>query len=172
MTAVRIGDVNGNGLAEIFVTSVRDGPRSFVLEWTDGNLGVVQADLRYFLSIFPSSDGTPRLVGQASSGGSWPFAGERYPLVHRDGRSVSPTPEGMRFFDSVVGAIDDLDARLILELQEELTATEGRIAFARQAYNDSVMDYNTLRESFPNNLFAGWFNFRAAELLEQAAAHE
>ena len=40
------------------------------------------------------------------------------------------------------------------------------MAFARQAYNDSVMDYNTLRESFPNNFIAGWFAFRAAELLE------
>ena len=54
----------------------------------------------------------------------------------------------------------------MMQLSEELTTTENKVAFARQAYNDSVMDYNTLRESFPNNLFAGWFNFRAAELLE------
>ena len=54
----------------------------------------------------------------------------------------------------------------MMQLSEELTATENKVAFSRQAYNDSVMDYNTLRESFPNNLIAGWFNFRAAELLE------
>jgi LemA protein len=54
----------------------------------------------------------------------------------------------------------------MMQLSEELTTTENKVAFARQAYNDSVMDYNTLRESFPNNFFAGWFNFRAAELLE------
>ena len=54
----------------------------------------------------------------------------------------------------------------MMQLSEELTTTENKVAFARQAYNDSVMDYNTLRESFPNNLFAGWFNFQAAELLE------
>ncbi len=54
----------------------------------------------------------------------------------------------------------------MMQLSEELTTTENKVAFSRQAYNDSVMDYNTLRESFPNNLFAGWFNFRAAELLE------
>jgi len=54
----------------------------------------------------------------------------------------------------------------MMQLSEELTTTENKVAFARQAYNDSVMDYNTLRESFPNNLFAGWFSFRAAELLE------
>ncbi len=54
----------------------------------------------------------------------------------------------------------------MMQLSEELTTTENKVAFARQAYNDSVMDYNTLRESFPNNLFAGWFNFLAAELLD------
>jgi LemA protein len=54
----------------------------------------------------------------------------------------------------------------MMQLSEELTTTENKVAFARQAYNDSVMDYNTLRESFPNNLFAGWFNFQAAELLD------
>lgn len=54
----------------------------------------------------------------------------------------------------------------MMQLSEELTTTENKVAFARQAYNDSVMEYNTLRESFPNNLFAGWFNFQEAELLE------
>ena len=54
----------------------------------------------------------------------------------------------------------------MMQLSEELTTTENKVAFARQAYNDSVMDYNTLRESFPNNFIAGWFNFNEAELLE------
>jgi len=54
----------------------------------------------------------------------------------------------------------------MMQLSEELTTTENKVSFARQAYNDSVMVYNTLRESFPNNFFAGWFNFKAAELLE------
>ncbi len=54
----------------------------------------------------------------------------------------------------------------MMQLSEELTTTENKVAFARQAYNDSVMQYNTLRESFPNNFFAGWFSFLAAELLE------
>lgn len=54
----------------------------------------------------------------------------------------------------------------MMQLSEELTTTENKVSFARQAYNDSVMVYNTLRESFPNNLFAGWFSFKAAELLE------
>ncbi len=54
----------------------------------------------------------------------------------------------------------------MMQLSEELTTTENKVAFARQAYNDSVMNYNTLRESFPNNFFAAWFSFLAAELLE------
>ncbi len=64
-------------------------------------------------------------------------------------------------------AYPDLKANQnMMQLSEELTTTENKVAFARQAYNDSVMDYNTLRESFPNNFFAGWFAFRPAELLE------
>lgn len=54
----------------------------------------------------------------------------------------------------------------MMQLSEELTSTENRVAFARQAFNDSVMSYNILRESFPNNLIAGTFNFQPAQLLE------
>ena len=64
-------------------------------------------------------------------------------------------------------AYPDLKANQnMMQLSEELTTTENKVAFARQAYNDSVMDYNTLRESFPNNFVAGWFAFKPAELLE------
>ena len=52
----------------------------------------------------------------------------------------------------------------MMQLTEELTSTENKISFARQAYNDSVMVYNTDREVFPSNLVAGMFNFSAAEL--------
>jgi LemA protein len=52
----------------------------------------------------------------------------------------------------------------MMQLTEELTSTENKISFARQAYNDSVMVYNTDREVFPSNLVAGMFNFAAAEL--------
>jgi LemA protein len=52
----------------------------------------------------------------------------------------------------------------MMQLTEELTSTENKISFARQAYNDSVMVYNTDREVFPSNLIAGMFNFSAAEL--------
>jgi LemA protein len=52
----------------------------------------------------------------------------------------------------------------MMQLTEELTSTENKISFARQAYNDSVMTYNTDREVFPSNLIAGTFNFGPAEL--------
>jgi LemA protein len=62
-------------------------------------------------------------------------------------------------------AYPDLKANQnMMQLTEELTSTENKISFARQAYNDSVMTYNTDREIFPSNLIAGTFNFAPAEL--------
>ena len=62
-------------------------------------------------------------------------------------------------------AYPDLKANQnMMQLTEELTSTENKISFARQAYNDSVMTYNTNREVFPSNLIAGTFNFQPAEL--------
>src|SRR5438093_8148276 len=52
----------------------------------------------------------------------------------------------------------------MMSLMEELTSTENKVSFARQAYNDSVMTYNTRREVFPTNLIANTFNFGSAEL--------
>ncbi|WP_017715243.1 LemA family protein [Kamptonema formosum] len=67
-------------------------------------------------------------------------------------------------------AYPDLKAdRTMTQLMEELTSTENKVAFARQAFNDAVTLYNTKREVFPSNLIAGSFNFSAAELLEEAA---
>jgi LemA protein len=60
----------------------------------------------------------------------------------------------------------------MLALQEELTSTENKVAFARQGYNDSVMTYNTGREVFPNSIFAGMFGFGAAELLQATESVE
>ena len=60
----------------------------------------------------------------------------------------------------------------MLALQEELTSTENKVAFARQGYNDSVMEYNVKRESFPGNIFAQTFGFGAAELLQATESAE
>jgi LemA protein len=60
----------------------------------------------------------------------------------------------------------------MMQLTEELTSTENKIAFARQAYNDSVMQYNTSRETFPNVVLAGMFGFLPAELFHVDDAAE
>ncbi|HEY9808520.1 MAG TPA: LemA family protein [Halomicronema sp.] len=67
-------------------------------------------------------------------------------------------------------AYPDLKAdSTMTQLMEELTSTENRIAFARQAFNDAVTIYNTKREVFPSNLIATSFNFKEANLLEEVA---
>lgn len=54
----------------------------------------------------------------------------------------------------------------VSELQEELTTTENKVAFARQAFNDAVMSYNTACQSFPSNVVANTFSFRESEFLD------
>jgi LemA protein len=77
-----------------------------------------------------------------------------------------------RFF-GLMEAYPDLKANQnMLALQEELTSTENKVAFARQAYNDAVMTYNTAREVFPNNLVAGFGNFPPAELFQVSAPEQ
>src|SRR5256884_2041116 len=62
-------------------------------------------------------------------------------------------------------AYPDLKANTtMMSLMEELTSTENKVSFARQAYNDAVMTYNTRREVFPTNFIANTFNFEPAEL--------
>src|SRR5262245_22016395 len=68
---------------------------------------------------------------------------------------------------AVAEAYPDLKANQnMMQLSEELTTTENKVAFARQAFNDSVMSYNNGREVFPNSVIAGMFGFLAAQLLE------
>lgn len=54
----------------------------------------------------------------------------------------------------------------MMQLSEEITTTENKVAFARQAFNDAVMMFNNLREQFPSNYIANWFQFKPAQLLE------
>lgn len=64
-------------------------------------------------------------------------------------------------------AYPDLKAnQTMMQLSEELTTTENKVAFARQAYNDGVMSYNNAREIFPNNFVSSTFDFQAMKLLE------
>lgn len=71
-----------------------------------------------------------------------------------------------RFF-ALAEAYPDLKANQTMQqLTEQLSSTENRVAFARQAYNDAVMSYNIKRESAPNNIIANNFGFKAAQMLE------
>jgi LemA protein len=73
----------------------------------------------------------------------------------------------MTRFMALSEAYPDLKANANMQqLTEELTSTENRIAFARQAYNDNVMDYNNKREMFPSSIIAGMFNFAPAQMFE------
>ena len=74
-----------------------------------------------------------------------------------------------RFF-ALAESYPDLKANQnMLSLQEELTSTENKVAFSRQAYNDAVMTYNTARESFPDTIIAGMTGFGPAQLFELEA---
>ena len=70
-------------------------------------------------------------------------------------------------------AYPDLKANQnMLALQEELTSTENKVAFARQSFNDAVTSYNTGIEKFPNNLVAGMTGFAPAQLFEAESPKE
>ena len=74
---------------------------------------------------------------------------------------------------AVAEAYPDLKANQnMMQLTEELSSTENRVAFARQAYNDSVMVYNTECQKFPSNVIAGVFGFEEAALFEVSAEAE
>ena len=74
---------------------------------------------------------------------------------------------------AVAESYPDLKANQnMMQLTEELTSTENKVAFARQAFNDSVMAYNNKREVFPSSMIAGMFNFAPAALLEIPAEQQ
>jgi LemA protein len=74
---------------------------------------------------------------------------------------------------ALVEAYPDLKANQnMMQLSEELTTTENKVSFARQAFNDAVMAYNTAREIFPNNIVANMFAFKEAQLFEIKAEAE
>jgi len=76
-------------------------------------------------------------------------------------------------FLGLTEAYPDLKANSnMLSLQEELTSTENKISFARQAFNDAVTEYNTSTEVFPNNIIAGMWRFQTAALFELSEASQ
>jgi LemA protein len=113
----------------------------------------------------------------------------RAAAVSAEGRAAAAPgdPAAMRALSQAEGALGGALGRLlavfeaypdlkanqnIMQVQEELVSTENKVAFSRQAYNDSVMEYNTDRESFPQVVFAGPLGFHPAELLEATESAE
>ncbi|HEX7339176.1 MAG TPA: LemA family protein [Rhodanobacteraceae bacterium] len=83
------------------------------------------------------------------------------------GRSENALTQTLGHLFALQESYPDLKANQnMMQLSEELTSTENRIAFARQAYNDSVMTYNNHRETFPASIVAGSFGFQPAEPLQ------
>lgn len=87
--------------------------------------------------------------------------------VGEQAQAESQLSQALSNFYVVVEQYPDLKANTnFLSLQEELTSTENKIGFARQAYNDQVMHYNNQTQMFPSNLVAGMFNFDEEEFFE------
>jgi len=111
---------------------------------------------------------------QAAAAGQRAASSPGDPMAMRDLAQAEGVLTGTlgRLF-ALAEAYPDLKANQnMMALQEELTSTENRVAFARQAFNDAVTMYNNTRESFPTNLIAGMFNFMAAELLQATESAE
>lgn len=93
--------------------------------------------------------------------------------VGEQSKAESGLSQALNNFFVVVERYPDLKANQnFLQIQEELTSTENRIGFARQAYNDAVMTFNNKVEMFPGNLVAGAFSFPKAEFFEIGNAAE
>jgi LemA protein len=92
------------------------------------------------------------------------------PAMEQLGRAETELGGALGRLNVVMEAYPDLKANQnMMQLSEELTSTENRVAFARQAYNDQVMSYNTYKQSFPPVVFATFFGHGAdASLLEFA----
>ena len=107
-------------------------------------------------------------AGQAAAGNPGDAAGMQGLM----GAEAALTGAMGRMF-ALMEAYPDLKANENMkQLMEELTSTENKVAFSRQAFNDSVTVYNTARETFPTVLIAGTFNFTEAQLFETEEAEK
>jgi LemA protein len=87
--------------------------------------------------------------------------------VAEQGKAENMLTGALKSLFAVVESYPDLKANQnFLMLQEELAGTEGKISYARQFYNDTVMKFNTKQQVFPSNIIAGMFNFQEKEYFE------
>ena len=115
---------------------------------------------RETLEAVVAARNTARAAGQAAAANPTNAA-----AIQTLGQAEGQLTGALSRLNFVMEAYPDLKANQnMLQVQEELTSTENKIAFARQAFNDAVTVYNTKREVFPANVFAGIFNFGEAAL--------
>ena len=87
--------------------------------------------------------------------------------IHEKAEADNALTGTLKTLFAVAEAYPDLKANQnFMQLQQELTATENKIAFSRQFYNDTVMRFHTALETFPKNIIAGMFNFKQREYFE------
>lgn len=87
--------------------------------------------------------------------------------VKEQGQAETQLTQALSSFYVVAENYPDLKANTnFLQIQEELTSTENKISFSRQAYNDEAMHLNNKIQMFPSNVVAGMFNFKLAEFFE------
>ena len=91
--------------------------------------------------------------------------------IEEQAQAENMLTQTLRQLFAVAEAYPDLKANQnFMQLQEELTATESRIAYSRQFYNESALAYDNARETFPTNMIAGMFNFEEKPYFEAEAA--
>lgn len=113
-----------------------------------------------------------RGIAAAAAQGAAANPGDPQAMRELSGAEAALSGSLARVF-ALTEAYPDLKANTnMMQLSEELTSTENRIAFSRQAFNDAVTSYNNSRETFPSNIFAGMFNFTQAELLQATESAE
>jgi LemA protein len=129
--------------------------------------GYIKHERETLEAVVAARNQASKAVGQASSNPGDPSSMQG--LVGAE--SVLTGALGRLF--AVVEAYPDLKANQnMMQLSEELSSTENKVAFARQAYNDAVMSYNTARETFPAVIIANSFGFTQAALFEITEAKE
>lgn len=134
----------------------------------DESFGQIETQLQRRFDLIPNLVNTVKEYAKHESG---VFAAVTEARARATKEAATGTPEGLAKADqllsdaalkinAVAEAYPDLKASVNFgQLQEELASTENKVAFSRQAYNDSVNDYNTKREQFPSNIIAGMFKF-------------
>lgn len=140
----------------------------------------IDAQLQRRLDLIPNLVSTVKGYASHESGVLEKVTELRSKIISGD----APSGERFNMENQLTGALKSLFAvsesypdlkasQNFLSLQEELSSTENKIAFARQAYNDSVTDYNNALQTFPGNIVAGLFHFEGKSLFEaQAEAKE